>query len=89
MRLAPQTISENIRMKLMFVKTSDCTPLPLSPNTWEMMIAIVRLKTATRIFVPKVLRIFPNILVKSAAKVHKLQIPTHMQKKTIFAVQNR
>ena len=32
MRLAPQTISENIRMKLMFVSTSDCTPLPLSED---------------------------------------------------------
>ena len=41
--LAPQTISEKMRMKVMEVSTSDCVPEPVSPKVWEMMMAMRRL----------------------------------------------
>ena len=60
--LAPQTISEKMRMKVMEVSTSDCVPEPVSPNVCEMMMAITKLSAAARIFVPKVFRIFLNTM---------------------------
>ena len=60
--LAPHTISENMRMKVMEVSTSDCVPEPVSPKVWEMIMAIRKLSAAARIFVPKVFRIFLNTM---------------------------
>ena len=58
--LAPQMISEKMRMKEMVVKSSACVPLPVSPKVWEMIMAIAKLRAAASILVPKVFRIFLN-----------------------------
>jgi hypothetical protein len=60
MMLAPPTISEKMRMKVMVATTSDCVPEPVSPKVWEMIMAMRKLSTAANIFVPKVFRIFLN-----------------------------
>ena len=60
MMLAPQMMSEKMRMKEMVVKRSACVPLPVSPNVWEMIMAMRKLSKAAAIFVPNVLRIFLN-----------------------------
>ena len=85
--LAPQTISEKMRMKVMEVSTSDCVPEPVSPKVWEMIMAMRRLSAAARIFVPKVFRIFlntmlrigiakiANILIRRLSHNHLPQIP--------------
>ena len=58
--LAPQMMSEKIRMKEMVVKSRACVPLPVSPKVWEMIMAMAKLRTAASILVPKVFRIFLN-----------------------------
>ena len=60
MMLAPQTMSEKMRMNEMVVKSKACVPLPVSPRVWEIMMAIRKLSPAAAIFVPKVFRIFLN-----------------------------
>ena len=58
--LAPQMMSEKIRIKEMVVKRSACVPFPVSPKVWEMIIAMAKLRAAASILVPKVFRIFLN-----------------------------
>ena len=63
MMLAPQMISEKMRMKEMVVKSRACVPLPVSPKVWEIIMAMAKLRTAANILVPKVFRIFLNTTV--------------------------
>ena len=58
--LAPQMISEKMRMKEMVVKSRACVPLPVSPKDWEMIMAMAKIRTAANTLVPKVFRIFLN-----------------------------
>ena len=58
--LAPQMMSEKMRIKEIVVKSSACVPLPVSPIVWEMIMAMAKLRTAASILVPKVFRIFLN-----------------------------
>ena len=58
--LAPQMMSEKMRIKEMVVSRSACVPLPVSPKVWEMIMAMAKLRTAASILVPKVFRIFLN-----------------------------
>ena len=58
--LAPQTMSEKMRMKEMVVRSRACVPLPVSPKVWEMIMAMTKLSAAANIFVPNVFRIFLN-----------------------------
>ena len=58
--LAPQIMSEKIRIKDMVVRRSACVPLPVSPKVWEMIMAMAKLRAAASILVPKVFRIFLN-----------------------------
>ena len=60
MMLAPQMMSEKIRIKEMVVSRSACVPLPVSPKVWEMIMAMAKLRAAASILVPKVFRIFLN-----------------------------
>ena len=60
MMLAPQTMSEKMRMNEIVVRSSACVPLPVSPKVWEMIMAMTKLSPAANIFVPKVFRIFLN-----------------------------
>ena len=60
MMLAPQMMSEKMRIKEMVVNSKACVPLPVSPKVWEMIMAIRKLSPAAAIFVPKVFRIFLN-----------------------------
>ena len=62
--LAPQMMSEKIRMKEMVVKSRACVPLPVSPKVWEMIMAMAKLKAAANILVPKVFRIFLNTVLR-------------------------
>ena len=61
--LAPHTISEKMRMKVMVAVTNDCVPDPVSPNVCEMIMAMTKLSAAANIFVPKVFRIFLNMIL--------------------------
>ena len=63
MMLAPQMMSEKIRIKEMVVKSRACVPLPVSPKVWEMIMAMAKLRAAASILVPKVFRIFLNTTV--------------------------
>ena len=58
--LAPQMMSEKMRMKEMVVKSRACVPLPVSPKVWEMIMAMAKLRAAASILVPKVFKIFLN-----------------------------
>ena len=58
--LAPQTMSEKIRIKEMVVRRSACVPLPVSPKVWEMIMAMAKLRATASILVPKVFKIFLN-----------------------------
>ena len=60
--LAPQMMSEKMRMNEMVVSNRACVPFPVSPKVWEMMMAMRKLSAAAAIFVPKVFRIFWNTL---------------------------
>ena len=62
--LAPQMMSEKMRMKEMVVKSSACVPLPVSPKVWEMIMAMAKLRAAASILVPKVFRIFLNTMLR-------------------------
>ena len=62
MMLAPQMMSEKMRMNEIVASNKACVPLPLSPRVWEIMIAIRKLSAAAAIFVPKVFRIFLNTI---------------------------
>ena len=60
MMLAPQMMSEKMRMKEMVANSRACVPLPLSPKVWEMIMTMRKLSAAASILVPKVFRIFLN-----------------------------
>ena len=59
--LAPQMMSEKMRMNEMVASSRACVPFPVSPRTCERSTAIRKLMTAAVILVPKVLTIFLNI----------------------------
>ena len=89
MMLAPQTISEKMRMKVMEVSTSDCVPEPVSPKVWEMIMAMTKLRTAASILVPKVFRIFLNTeaanMCINTTKLQQYLFPTAIYGKNFHA----
>ena len=58
--LAPPTISEKMRIKVMVACTNDCVPEPVSPSVRDMIMAMRKLSAAANIFVPNVFVIFLN-----------------------------
>ena len=60
--LAPQMMSEKMRMNEMVANSRACVPFPVSPKVWEMIMAMRKLSAAANIFVPKVFRIFLNTM---------------------------
>ena len=62
--LAPQIMSEKIRMNEMVASSKACVPFPVSPKVWEMIMAMRKLSAAANIFVPKVFRIFLNTMFR-------------------------
>ena len=60
MMLAPQMMSEKMRMNEMVAISRACVPFPVSPKVCEMIMAMRKLSAAANIFVPKVFRIFLN-----------------------------